>query len=136
MPKSSNIRERVEEWFSTFEEVYTPDERESILIWLLNDINESKELDSDDKKSIQKKFCAIFEYYSLPSSNDVCTLQSDNIQKNYEKGMTEAGKSEGWMPTWLKIVLFILVGGLLAMWGIILFFSIKAKLSSSEEDEW
>ena len=135
MPKTSKIRTSVEEWFSKFEEAAIPDERESILIELLNSINDSKELDSSDKKAIQADFCSIFEYYNLSSSSDVCMTQWDYIQNNFNKSKSNNEESDGGLPTRLKIVLIILVGWLLAMWGIILFFSIKAKLSSNDEDE-
>ena len=134
MPKTSKIRWETEEWFSKFEETTNPNERVAILTWLLNNVKQSKELDDSDKKIIQTKFCSIVEYYSLTSYTDIC---SSTLDSDYSKPIpSNNGSNSGGLPTWLKIVLFILVWWLLAMWGIILFFSIKAKLSSNEDDEW
>ena len=51
---------------------------------------------------------------------------------------TDSRESGGGLPSWLKIVLIIVVWGLLAMWWVIVFFSIKARLNSEsdEDDEW
>ena len=134
MPKTSKIRASVEEWFLRFEEETNEAERANILTGILKDISESKELDQSDKKDIQRRFCAVFEYYNLTSYTDACASSIDSDSSNPQKG--DSWEKSWGMATRLKIVLFILVGGLLAMWWIILFFSIKAKLSSSDEDEW
>jgi len=137
MPKNSKIRLSVEEWLSQFEGTSNEAEREIIIDGILSEIKESKELDPSDKEVINMRFCSIFEYYSLSSYNDACKLQWDIQHIDSSSSIWwNSWEQGGGLPTWLKIVLFILVWWLLVMWGIIVFFSIKAKLNNSEEDEW
>ena len=134
IPKNSNIRWEVEESFAEFEELSLPEERVNALTKLMDNIVSNGNLDPRDISSvIQPNFCSIVEYYNLTSYTDICNL---NPNDNFKPAPNSQNDSKGWLKTWMKILLFILVGWLLAMWGIILFFSIKAKLSSSDEDEW
>ena len=80
-------------------------------------------------------FCNIYDYYNI--SDKKCTQDySMVIDNNYENWKTDNDvSSKWWFPLWLKIVLIILVWWLLTMWWIIVFFSIKAKLNSSSEND-
>ena len=136
IPKSNKIRSGVEEWFSKFEEAQWS-ERVDELNNIFNTIMKDKNLDNYDKQDIQKHFCKIVEYYDFSSSTDICSIKWDAIDSHFREGSSDSDWGKiSWLPSWLKIVLFILVWWLLAMWWIILFFSIKAKLSSGDEDEW
>ena len=133
VPKTHKIRASVEEWFLNFEESSSPEEKGKILTDLMNNILKNVNLDSSDVSIIQWRFCSISEYYSLWSYAKVCP---SDWGKTWLSSSQNTPEKSWWLPGRLKIVLFVLVGWLLAMWWIILFFSIKAKLSSSEEDEW
>ena len=80
-------------------------------------------------------FCNIYDYYNI--SDKKCTQDySMVIDNNYENWKTDNDvSSKWWFPLWLKIVLIILVWWLLTMGWIIVFFSIKAKLNSSSEND-
>ncbi len=134
VPKNSNIRWEVEESFAEFEELSLPEERVNVLTNLMDNIVSNWNLDPGDISSvIQPNFCSIVEYYNLTSYTDICNL---NPNDNFKPAPNVPNASKGWLKTWMKILIFVLVGWLLAMWWIILFFSIKAKLGSSDEDEW
>ena len=137
VPKKSNIRSSVEEWFANFEEETLPDKKAEILTNIFNMIKKDGWFDSSDmSQSMEPSFCSIVEYYGLSLYTDICT-SNNNSDSKYNNLAWDTWSAGGWMKTRLKIVLFVLVGGLLAMWWIILFFSIKAKLSSTDdEDEW
>jgi flagellar basal body-associated protein FliL len=68
--------------------------------------------------------------------------EQKNIQNNYAKSQDNeqsSSDSSGWLPLRLTIILIFLVWWALTMIGIIVFFSIKARLNSSSdnwEDEW
>ena len=132
VPKTHKIRSSVEEWFANFEESTSPEEKGKILSELMKNILNNVNLDSTDEWIIKWHFCSISEYYSLWSYSNVCPSDWD---KGWPISPNTRKENGGGLPTWLKIVIFVLVGWLLAMWWIILFFSIKAKLSSSDEDE-
>jgi hypothetical protein len=106
----------------------------NVLTNLMDNIVSNWNLDPGDISSvIQPNFCSIVEYYNLTSYTDICNL---NPNDNFKPAPNVPNASKGWLKTWMKILIFVLVGWLLAMWWIILFFSIKAKLGSSDEDEW
>ncbi len=133
--KTNKITPAVEEWFSSFEESTSLEEKSEILTNLFDNIMQNWALDKDDKNVVQWHICSIVKYHNLTSYTDICNLTLSEDYKPITNVSSESNNSGG-LPTWLKIVLFVLVGWLLAMWWIILFFSIKAKLSSSDEDEW
>ena len=85
-------------------------------------------------------FCDIFSYYDIISSTGKCWagVETKDIQKHYKetKEDTKTSKEESWgFPTWLKIMLIFLVWWVLTMIWIIVFFSIKARLNSSSEND-
>ena len=136
VPKTSKIRWDVEDGFSQFEESSNPEERATILTNLMDNVVKNGNLDPNDISSvIQPNFCSMIEYYNLASYTEICNLSLSDDYRPISTPSTET--RSGWLATRLKIVLFVLVGWLLAMWWVILFFSIKARLSrSDEEDEW
>lgn len=93
-----------------------------------------KEMDKDDIPVIDQAFCKIFEYYDITSYTQTCWSEIDNqIQKNIEKATSDSS-SKKWFPTWLIIILTILIGWILIMWWIIIFFSLRTKLRGADED--
>ena len=89
-------------------------------------------------------FCNIFDYFEVSMYTNKCgwTVTESSISSNYDKAKSDtpvATSEKSWLPVWLKIILIVLVSWLLVMWWIIIFFSVKAKLSSaseSDEEEW
>jgi hypothetical protein len=95
--------------------------------------------DKDIALVIQPSFCNIFSYYDITRYSSSCGTD-DSVTSNWEKASndspTQSNTEKTWLPTWLKIILICLLAGLLIVWWVIVFFSIKAKLNSnSEEDE-
>ena len=129
----------IEEWFTRFEEASSQqdkslqEERWMILTELMNTILNNVKLATNEVSIIQTHFCSISTYYGLWSYTTVCWSDGESA---WFPAISNDDKSEWGFPTRLKIVLIILFGWLLAMWWIILFFSIKAKLNSGEDEEW
>ena len=91
-------------------------------------------LDNTDISSIiLPSFCSIFEYYGITSYTDSCIYDGTQDVKPIPKDNWNS-ESHKWFPTWLKIMLIILLGWLLIVWWVIVFFSIKAKLNNNEEE--
>ena len=147
LPSSSSIRDEIIWLFEEFEEdAETPEKRIEILnqIWdtILKDNRKNKLwVDDNDYTSY---FCNIFEYYDIWYGTNKCGVNAEqkNIQNNYAKSQDNeqsSSDSSGWLPLRLTIILIFLVWWALTMIGIIVFFSIKARLNSSSdnwEDEW
>jgi hypothetical protein len=74
----------------------------------------------------------------LPSVGNMCSTDSDSWKPLPSNSDNWKDSTWWWLPSWLKIVLIILVWWLLAMGWVIVFFSIKAKLNSTsdEDEEW
>ena len=135
----SKMKWEIEEWFTRFEEASSQqdkslqEERWMILTELMNTILNNVKLATNEVSIIQTHFCSISTYYGLWSYTTVCWSDGESA---WFPAISNDDKSEWGFPTRLKIVLIILFGWLLAMWWIILFFSIKAKLNSGEDEEW
>ena len=140
------IKEKIAWLFNKFEDEwawYSPDERAEALdeIWK-SVIDSCKKNKWENESDFTPYFCSIFEYYDMLSSSNKCWAWTDlnNIQKNYKESKGDSGSvwEKSWFPLWLKIILIILVWWVLTMIWIIVFFSIKAKLSSSSDsdEEW
>ena len=137
------IKATIESMFEEFDKMsysYTPEKRakELELIWdtIINDAKKNGWYDESNFDIYTTYFCNIFDDYEISSYTKKCWWNTSTVVDNYNKWKTESGETKWWLPLWLKIVLIILVGWLLTMWWIIVFFSLKAKLNSaSEEDE-
>ena len=137
IPKNHKIRSTLENWFNQFEETTNPDIRANILTGLFDLTIKDWWLDEADISSIiRPSFCSIFEYYNLTSYTNNCVFGDNGEIKPIPDTDKNNNQHKSKFPTRLKIVLIILLWWLLAMWGVIVFFSIKAKLNSSEDDEW
>ena len=79
---------------------------------------------------IVPEFCNILTYYDIQSSSCV----TDGSVPNLPSIPVENLSKSGW-PTWLKVILRIIFGGILVVGGIIVFFAVKAKLRAGEEEE-
>ena len=135
-----SIKTTVEGMFQDFDETayqYTPEEKakelESIRNTIINDGKKNKWMYNENDFTIY--FCNIFDYYEIPTYTKKCWWDLLPITENYDKWKSEEVSSSGWFPLWLKIVLIILVWWLLTMWWIIIFFSIKAKLNSTSDND-
>jgi hypothetical protein len=135
--------------FKTFDDEissYWPDKRAEELgkIWdaIISDGKKNRWIYSESDFTLY--FCNIYEHFDILSYTNKCSLNGSasmsEISSNYNKWKVEknsVSESKWWLPTWLKIILIVLLWGLLTMWWIIVFFSIKARLNrESEEDEW
>ncbi|MDR3169160.1 MAG: hypothetical protein LBU27_05385, partial [Candidatus Peribacteria bacterium] len=79
------------------------------------------------------QFCKIFGYYELVS--DKCT--TDPVVSTPDIPITQGDTTStgSGLPTRLKVIIRIILGGILIMGGIIVFFAIKARLKANAEDE-
>ena len=134
------IKSTVEKMFDDFDEKsysYTLDDKKKELASIRNTIitDGKKNKRMYNENDFTPYFCNIYDYYNI--SDKKCTQDySMVIDNNYENWKTDNDVSSKWsFPLWLKIVLIILVWWLLTMWWIIVFFSIKAKLNSSSEND-
>ena len=142
-----SIKSTIEMMFDDFDEnvaSYAPNGKakslESIRKTIINEGKKDKREFYEENDFIPY-FCNIYDYYDISMYTDKCWSNVEpRISSNFDSGKAEPqSSSKSKFPLWLKIVLIILVWGLLTMWGIIIFFSIKAKLNSSsenEEEEW
>jgi hypothetical protein len=94
-----------------------------------------------DESDFALFFCNIFDYFDVSMYTKKCGYNTQVITDNYNKSQWNTSSNQEnswWFPLWLKIILIILFSWLLIMWWVIVFFSIKAKLSSESEndDEW
>jgi len=142
--KWTTIKEKVSWLFKDFEEngsLYSPDERADALDWIWETITtEYKKNKREWENDFNLYFCDIFRYYDITSSTGKCWASAEikDIQKHYKETRedTQSSKEESWwFPTRLKIMLIFLVWWVLTMIWIIVFFSIKARLNSSSENE-
>jgi hypothetical protein len=142
--KWTTIKEKVSWRFKDFEEngsLYSPDERADALDWIWETITtEYKKNKREWENDFNLYFCDIFRYYDITSSTGKCWASAEikDIQKHYKETRedTQSSKEESWwFPTRLKIMLIFLVWWVLTMIWIIVFFSIKARLNSSSENE-
>jgi hypothetical protein len=145
LPTKSEIREDVVWLFTEFEEnANSPEEKIEILNTIWDKIlKDNKKNNRWDENYYTPYFCNIFKYYDIEMWSSKCwiNIESKKVKDNYEESQTISGSSEKkwWFPVRLKILLIILVWGMLFMVWIIVFFSIKARLNSSsenDEDEW
>ena len=141
------LKSTVEKKFRKFEENvgwYSQEEKakelESIRELIIKDGKKNKWI-NDDEWLINQRFCNVFDYFEVSTYTKKCD-SSPQIVDNYDKSQQSDApeKSEKkWFPLRLKIILIILLWWLLVMWWVIAFFSIKARLNSSsenDEDEW
>ena len=102
----------------------------------IGEIWQNGEIDNTDMSLIDQAFCNVFEYYDITSYTKTCGTEIDSqIQKNMEKAASDSSSNKKWLPTWLIVMLVILFGWVLVMWGIIAFFSLKSRLKKWDEDE-
>ncbi len=132
-----------EKMFEDFEATDSWDVRMGILTGMWNTIlldgKKKYEMGDYDIEASRLKICAIVEYYDmLPSVGNMCSTDSDSWKPLPSNSDNWKDSTWWWLPSWLKIVLIILVWWLLAMGWVIVFFSIKAKLNSTsdEDEEW
>ena len=142
----SSLKPKIEWLFSSFEEnisAYDPEKKAQELQNIQDII--TKEWQSTwwlDEKDIalviQPSFCNIFEYYDILRFSSTCGM--DTITETWTSASNDVSQpttdKKNGLPKILKIILICLVIGLLTMWWIIVFFSIKARINSkTEEDE-
>lgn len=136
--------DKIAKMFTEFEEsgLSSLEDRESMLnkIWetVVDDYKANKWWNEND---LTRYFCNIFTYFEITSEKCGIFAESKIIQDNFEESTSQTNESNGWswFPVWLKIILIVLLWWVLMMVGIIVFFSIKARLNSAsenEEDEW
>ena len=145
--KWTTIKEEISWLFKEFEENwswYGPDERVEALDWIWNKIvSDYKKNKREWENDFNIYFCDIFRYYDITSSTGKCwaSMEIKSVQKNYQESKdNQSSWEKKWgLPTWLKIMLIVLVWWVLTMVWIIVFFSIKARMNSASEndgDEW
>lgn len=145
----TSMKPEIEDLFNWFEDnitLYDLEQKYNELqnIWntILKKWKQIWWIDDNDAVVVQWYFCGIFEYYGVSSYNSACStdVNQPTIGTNYSesKSWRSIITEKNWMPWRLKIILIILVWGLLVMWWVIVFFSIKARLNSSsdEDEEW
>ena len=143
----SSLRPEIEWMFSDFElniSAYDPEKKAQELKNIRNVIIEEWQSmwwldDKDIALVIQPSFCNIFSYYDITRYSSSCGTD-DTITSNWIDGeqwnSTSSSNEKKWLPKPLKIIIVCLISGLLIVWWVIVFFSVKAKLNSnSEEDE-
>lgn len=145
--KWSTIKDEIVRMFSDFEENvtwYSSEKRIEVLSKIRDTIlTDSKKNKWWDDDVYTQYFCNIFSYYDIDSWSGRCGINNElkQLQVNYNKSnnVSESSWEKSWMPLRLKIILIVLVWWVLSMVGIIVFFSIKARLNSAsenDEDEW
>jgi hypothetical protein len=141
--KWTTIKEEVSWLFKEFEENgswYSPDERVEALDWIWNKIvSDYKKNKREWENDFNLYFCDIFRYYDITSTTGKCwaSMEIKSVQKNYQESKdNQTSWEKKWgFPTWLKIMLIVLVWWVLTMVWTIVFFSIKARMNSSSENE-
>jgi len=139
------IKTTVEWMFNKFEENlwnYWPEKRakelESIWNTIITDWKKNKWMYDENDFTIY--FCNIFDDYNISTFTKKCWENLEPLDHYDESNAKTFSKSDWWwFPVWLKIILIVLVSWLLVMWWVIVFFSIKARLNSTsenDEDEW
>ena len=130
----------IREMFSNFEknmetldEEWKADELKKIYNEVLRLSGKDDSFDEYSKWLIIQRFCNIFEYYEITSYTKTCGADVDIQQHMNDVSNSDSGKK--WFPTRLIIMLTILFGGILIMWWVIVFFSLKSRLNKSDEDE-
>ena len=132
-----NLRNEVEPMFVAFElqaERLDTEAKRQKLTDILNYISQNAgayQMDQNDVNGfIVPEFCNILAYYDIQSSacirDGAPTLPTVPVQ--------DGSKSKG-LPTWLKVILWIIFGGIIIVGGVIVFFAVKAKLRANEEEE-
>lgn len=136
-----SFRPKIESLFSDFEnnvDSLSPQEKYNSLNNILATILRESWIDSSyNELVINPAFCNICDYFEVASYSKTCSIINDpDIQSNYDEWISNPTK-KSWMPWRLKIILIILFSWVLIMWGIIIFFAIRARMNNSEdEDEW
>jgi hypothetical protein len=99
---------------------------------------EAYQMDVNDVDGIiLKEFCTIIEYHKLSNYSKSCssTAITVNTEVPVENVSTAEGNKSGGLPGRLKIIVRVIVGGIVVVGGIIVFFAIKAKLKANAEAE-
>lgn len=126
--------------FENMSDKYDNDEKKEQLNEILNFIIEKSteyEIDPNDINYIVKHFCKILNFYSIVS-NKCSTLSQDVQPVQQDESWTVQEETEStWLPTWLKILLGIVIGAIVIVGGVIVFFAVKAKMKdeTTEEEE-
>lgn len=133
---SGDLKQEVNDMFSDFEsneETLDPDEKFNKLSAIYNRIwNWVKEnvLDKDDMKYMTEVFCELLESYDLSDKSSTCNpTNSDFLIQN------STNSDSKWLPTWLIIVLVVLIWILVLMWCFIWFYAIKSRLNNEDDEE-
>ncbi len=144
--RQGSLKREVEEKFKDFDEnmnSYTQEQKAKELekIWDIILEENRKNKIWYDESDFALFFCNIFDYFDVSMYTKKCGYNTQVITDNYNKSQWNTSSNQEnswWFPLWLKIILIILFSWLLIMWWVIVFFSIKAKLSSESEndDEW
>ena len=136
------IKEDVAWLFKEFEEkADTPEKKiESLNMIRETILKDNKKNKRWDENDYTPYFCNIYEYFDIERWTNKCwsNLETKSVQENYVKSQSNDKSSwekKWWLPLRLIIILVILVWWVLTMVWIIVFFSIKAKLSSSSEND-
>jgi hypothetical protein len=134
----TNLKTDVERMFTSFElrvDNLTKDEKKIEINKILNYIAENAgnyEVSAEDVNVfILRQICHILDYYDIPSEscNSEITIQPDIPPEDTTQKESKS------LPTWLKVILRIIFGGIVIVGGTIVFFAVKAKLKDSHQEE-
>jgi hypothetical protein len=133
-----NLKTEVEPMFASFEvqaERLDGEAKKKILTDILNYISKNAPAYSMDQNDIDgiilPQFCTILSYYDIQSNS----CATDALLPALPNIPVENPSSGGGLPTRLKVILWIMFGGILVVGGVIVFFAIKAKLRANAEEE-
>ncbi|MDD2536947.1 MAG: PKD domain-containing protein [Candidatus Absconditabacteria bacterium] len=132
---STLIREEFTQFENNSERLDEEGKRESLnaIITLIASKGPEYEFQANDMTTfIQPEFCKIFAFYDIASEAcNTLLVPGDTTTPN----TSGESSNNGGLPTWLKIILRIIFGGIIIIGGVIVFFAVKAKLREQEEDE-
>lgn len=141
----SSLKPEIEDMFSSFElniSSYDPEQKAKELQNIQEVITKKWQSmwwldDKDIALFIQPAFCNILSYYDISHYSSNCGTDSITETRTTasNENSTTSSDQKAWLPKILKIILILLAIGVLIVWWVIIFFSIKARMNKSEEDE-
>lgn len=142
----TSLKSEIEWLFSAFElniGSYDPEQKASVLQNIQNTIITKWQSmwwldDKDIAFVIQPSFCNILWYYDILRYSSSCstdTVTEARASVVNDDTASDSTDQKSWLPKRLRILLVCIGAGLLIIWWVIVFFSIKARINRSEEDE-
>jgi hypothetical protein len=134
----TNLKTEVESMFSQFELKagnLDDEEKKTEINNILNHIRKNAEQYEISREDVDGfflvKICEILNYYSIASNLcDAAIIEQPDIPPE-----NTTQKESNSFPTWLKVILRIIFGGIVIVGGTIVFFAVKAKLKDTNPDE-